>query len=133
MSTEYVIYKKKDYDSMDSKLLQFKDMAISLEIKYTYINHMHSHLKDNLECDNSFIMAHISSGWKPIIYRNEYIKDSIDLLSPTDKSMYVIVDEYGKIYSYDEFLCILLKSNNENVKCVSDITPDEYGFHWSIE
>ena len=129
--TSYYIYKKEDFEKMNVELSRVHCLLTELSLKKEYIDELMQFLTDNLKCDYSYLMAEMRSGWKPVLFANEYIDDFISLYNVTNNDVYIIIDEYGKKYTYNNFLSIISERYRDKNSKHDDFNRIcGYGMEW---
>lgn len=88
-------------------------------------------------------IAKTSCGWLPLMQASRNINSVKDIKSAYDTGNFVIIDEYGKEYNWEQFTERVLSFNKDNPKALSHIRPPEnfskdnmlkyYGNYWSAE
>lgn len=85
-------------------------------------------------------IAKTSAGWLPLMQTNRNINSVKDIKSAYDTGVFIIVDEYGKEYTWEQFKERVLDFNKDNPKALSHIKPPDdfsykkvkeyYGDYW---
>lgn len=130
MSTKYYVVDKRCYENYLKIEASIENIIIDFGNSKRIPRALET-IRDNILNELAFTCSFVSCGWMVQWIPNRIFGDYEEFIL-LDRGKYIFLDEYGEIFSYDQFELKMLSHNriSYNDKSPEDSYVDNVGFCW---